>query len=238
MRFKLFPFLVLALVSCQEKDGEMPEIVPPEMSVEALVAQANQIEYVGTLPNGQTIAFRPADFIESSPSGWNFAEGQNGMQFSEAPDAYQLDVTELQISQGEISFSDFLNDAASRVVFPFDFALVTTLGELERQFPDFFDATNNNRDWIYVIGVSDGDLNQLIFDIEFLPQYFAVMLVDPDSPGILFGDFVDQGQLIFQLRGSYEISLARFSANGLLGRPTRIPDFYDRFISYNFEVSR
>jgi len=182
------------------------------MTVEEVMQAINQINFVGALPGGQEIDFRASNYIESysntpftNVGGFNFTR-----EFGGYFNASRLSET---VGNLEIFFKEF---SVISYNVTFQYVFITTFGELERMYPDYFSVDLSQNDWIVVIALGSSGLDiEDVFEGAFfdVTDYLAVT-ADPSDDFLRSGIYYDVDfDDLFSLAGSYRFN-SSFSSKG------------------------
>jgi len=226
MRSRQLVLLLFWIISsCSESTGDAVEIVDPPMSLEEVNQSMSDIHFVGLLPNGQMIDFRPTQNFGNEP-GYEYT-GVGSTNFVEGSEGFDFDAIELIQARGSIKVvfdsPALIDDILVRVpidssTVDFQFGLVTTIGELKEQFSNSFGYPNSVNDWIVVFGLGSSKfkLEEFVEDEFFNVTDFVTYTVDPIRRSG-FGSFYDfDAEWRYELRGDYFLG-SSFNSRGDLG---------------------
>lgn len=214
MRFKqvfLSALFSCLFLSCTEDSGGVLEIEAPPMGIEEITQVVNQINYVGVLPDGQTIDFRPSNYIHNGSNSYTNVESMN---FTDAPDDLILKASLLS-GTGDLKI--FLDNSNSIDRVQFQYVFITTLGALEDMFPDELEVDSFFEDWIYAFALGNESLSieDFINQSNLEITDWLVLYGNPDDNSQAFGFYYEESNNIwFDLDGSYSYQFPVFESNG------------------------
>ena len=225
MRSKQLVVLLFWVASaCSESDGDGFEILDTPMSVEEVNQSMSVMNFVGELPNGQMIDFRPGEDI-GNRKGYNYTEVTR-TNFLEESEGLGFDVIKLPEEGGSIKlvferFPSLSSDEripVDSINVDFQFALITTVGELEEQFPESFDYPAAINHWIVVFGLGSTqlELEEIVEGDYFNVTDFVTYTVDPirrDGFGRLY-DLDPMRTFTYGLLGEYFFFGSTFNCRG------------------------
>ena len=193
-------FGILLVFGCTESGSNPPELTNLQMSIEALSESVNEINFTGTLPDGQSIEFSPSKYVDYFPSHQYTVVG--GLNFTNESGEFNFDVGQLSNAGAQIDIRT-INGVTSD---QFQYGFIATVGEMAMLFPDFFSNVSEIEDWIYAValGSSRYDINDFIG--QFIVTDYLVVIGIPER-GTSFGTYLDiDSDTSYDLSGFYTLT--------------------------------
>ena len=215
MHFKpkyLFIAILSLLLSCEENRSTGLVIDDVPASVEDLHAQIQNISFIGELPSGQIIDFSPREtFSKLNGNEYSSLEAVN---YSEINDVFEFDVTN-NFYSGEFRF--LYEEFETEFEVLFQYAYISTYGELAKEYPDDIFIDEEFNDWVIAIAIGSSE-----FDIDDVLQGEVIgvsdyLVVYGPPTGDLFGNYFAIGtnnEQYLSLDGVYTASEINLQSSG------------------------